>query len=433
MKIPSIAKAGLGGAAILLAGFLAAAPAQASTGVWVPCNSNALIAAINVANSSGGGTINLAPGCTYPLTTANNTITVPAPLGSNGLPVIYTRITLNGFRTTIAGNSSNFRIFFVTGTGKLTLQGLTITGGNTPAPGGGIFNLEGTLTLNHSRVVGNASAGGMMSGGGGIASGTLGTGPVGTTVLNFSQVTGNTTSASGGGVLNHGGTLILNGSQVRGNTSAEGGGGIASGTGMGGFGASILVVNFSQVNGNTANAGGASGPMAGAGGIVNGGTATIKSSTVDGNSAPGAAGGGILNHAVMTIIGSQVNGNSAPANSAGGGNGGGIANLNFGLIPMLGAANGGFLTIIASQIRGNSASGKGGGIVEASVNTDGTSLTAPGNQLTLKFSLVTGNRAALGGGIYAVRGSPVSLRFTLVIRNFPDNCFPPRSVRGCRF
>ena len=118
-----------GGAAILLAGLLAAAPAaQASTGTAVPCKSAALIAAINAANSSGGATINLAPWCTYHLTTANNSAPM---LGATGLPVITSRITMNGFHTTIAGNRSTFRIFLVTGSGNLTLQGLTITGGNT--------------------------------------------------------------------------------------------------------------------------------------------------------------------------------------------------------------------------------------------------------------------------------------------------------------
>ena len=62
--------------------------------------------------------------------------------------MITSPIIVNGFRTTIAGNNSTFRTSLVTSTGNLTLQGLTITGGNTGAPGGGIFNLEGTLTLN---------------------------------------------------------------------------------------------------------------------------------------------------------------------------------------------------------------------------------------------------------------------------------------------
>jgi hypothetical protein len=424
MKTLSMVKAGLGGgAALLLAGFLAAAPARASTGVWVPCNPAALIAAITAANS-GGGTLNLAPGCTYHLTTANNTVTVPAPLGSNGLPVIKSRITLNGFRTTIAGNSSTFRIFFVTGTGKLTLQGLTITGGNTPGPGGGIFNLQGTLIVNHSRVTGNASAGGMMSGGGGIASGTLGAGPAGTTIVNFSQVNRNTTSGSAGGILNHAGTLIVNVSQVNRNTAAGGGGGIASGPGgNGGPGSSKLFVNFSQVNGNTSNGG----PEAGAGGLANGGTAAITGSVIAGNTAPGAAGGGILNHGVMTIKQTRVTGNTAPADSSGDqGLGGGIANINLG--PVTGTFNGGILTITFSQISRNSASGQGGGIFEATITQTGL---AAGGPLVLKFSQVIGNRAAQGGGIFAFPGSPVTLLATLVIANIPGNCFPPGTIAGC--
>ena len=423
MKTLSIVKAALGGgAAILLGGLLAAAPAQASTGRTVPCKTQALIAAINAANSSGGAQINLAPRCTYHLTTASSP---NAMLGDTGLPAITSRITLNGFRTTIAGNGSTFRILLVTGSGKLTLNGLTITGGNTPGPGGGIFNLEGTLVLNHSRVTGNASAGGMMSAGGGIASGTLGSGPVGTAVLNFSRVDHNTTSNSAGGILNHAGTLILNASKVDDNTAAVGGGGIASGPGgQGGPGSSILVVKFSQVNGNTANGG----AMAGAGGISNGGTATITASKVKGNTAPGAPGGGILNHGVMTITGSRVTGNTAPADSAGDqGIGGGIANINLG--PVSGTFNGGILTITASQISRNTASGQGGGIFEATITQTGP---APGGPLTIKFSQVTRNKAAQGGGIFAVPGSPVTLKFTVIAKNIPDNCAPPGTIPGCK-
>jgi predicted outer membrane repeat protein len=105
--------------------------------------------------------------------------------------------------------------------------------------------------------------------------------------------------------------------------------------------------------------------------------------------------------------------------------------LNFAvLIP--GAASGGIQTIAFSQVSHNSASGKGGGILEATVDAQGM-FTLPGNQLTLKFSQVKGNRAAQGGGIYAVKGSPVTLKFTLVIKNHPDNCFPPGSIRSCRY
>jgi len=487
MRTQSIVKAGLGGgAALLLAGFLAAAPAaQASTRISVPCNSAALIAALNNANSGGGATIHLAPWCTYALTTASNSNRM---LGDTGLPVITSRITVTGFHTTISGNRSTFRIFLVTGSGNLTLQGLTITGGHTSSPGGGIFNHGGTLRLNHSTVTGNASSGGMMSAGGGVASGTFatgptgtttlnfsrvtgntasggaggilnhsgtlilnhstvtgntssgggmmsagggifsgtfGTGPAGTATLNFSQVTGNTTSGSGGGILNHSGTLILNFSRVNGNTAAIGGGGIASGPlGSGGIGASRLFVNFSQVNGNTTHGG----PMTGAGGIANAGAATIKASVVEGNTAPGCAGGGILNQGTMTITRSKVNNNTAPTDGAGNhGMGGGIANINLG--PVAGAVNGGILTISSSQVNHNTAAGSGGGIFEATVTKKGH---APGGPLTVTLSLVNGNTAAQGGGIFAVSGSPVTLKLSLVARNNPDNCSPPGSIAGCK-
>jgi hypothetical protein len=102
-------------------------------------------------------------------------------------------------------------------------------------------------------VTGNASEGGMMSAGGGIASGTIGNGPVGTLVLNASQVTGNTTSGDAGGILNHAGTAILNASRVSGNTSGSGGG-IASGPGNpdSPVSGSSLTLNGSRVDHNTA-------------------------------------------------------------------------------------------------------------------------------------------------------------------------------------
>lgn len=425
MKALSIAKTAVGGgAAVLFAGLLAAAPAaQASTGRTVPCKTPALIAAINAANHHGGARIHLAAWCTYHLTKASSP---NAMLGDTGLPVITSRITLTGFHTTIAGNNSTFRILMVAGSGKLTLNGLTITGGNTPGPGGGIFNLEGTLVLNHSRVTGNSSAGGMMAAGGGVASGTLNTGPVGTAVLNFSSVDHNTTTNSAGGILNHGGTLILNASRVADNTAAEGGGGIASGPGgQGGPRSSILVVKFSLISGNAANGG----PMAGAGGIANGGTAAITGSVIWGNTAPGGAGGGILNHGVMTIKGSKVTGNTAPADTAGDqGNGGGIANINLAPVAQ-GAVNGGILTVTFTKISRNTASGAGGGIFEATITKSGPSAGGP---LTLKFSKVTGNKAGQGGGIFAVPGSPVKLKHTVVARNIPGNCAPPGAVPGCK-
>src|SRR5689334_9859299 len=186
MNTISIVKTALGGgAAILLGGLLAATPAQAAAAGSVPCSPAALIAAITAANTAGGGTINLAAGCTYRLTSADN--------GENGLPVITTRIGVNGNGATIAGNSSDFRIFEVDGPGgNLSLQNVTITGGSADI-GGGIENAGGTLTLNHSQVTGNAAT----IAGGGITSATFDPSSVAKLTLNNSSVSNNAQTAGG--------------------------------------------------------------------------------------------------------------------------------------------------------------------------------------------------------------------------------------------
>jgi hypothetical protein len=379
------------GALVAFAG-LPAGVALAGTGSKVPCSgpgggAAGLVAAINAANAAGGGAISLAPGCTYALAAADNS----GPLGANGLPVVTSRITIAGAHSTIARSSSQqFRIVEVDGPGgNLAASGLTITGGDTGGPGGGVFNNAGTLRLNASVVTGNASEGGMMSAGGGIASGTIGAGPLGTLVLNASEVTGNTTSGDAGGILNHAGTAVLNASRVDHNTSGSGGG-IASGPGNpdSPVTASSLTLNGSRVDHNTATEGGGEGA---AGGIANGGLAVIRGSSIDHNSAPGGIGAGIANHGTMTITGSRITGNTAPTDSAGNaGTGGGIANANFGIPPSGGS---GVLTIKGSRVTGNFASGGGGGIVN--------------------------------------QGGTVTLKGTRVAGNVPDNCEPPGTIAGC--
>jgi hypothetical protein len=415
---------------------LTTSAAAAPTAVNVPCSAGAagLVAAITAANSAGGGTVNLAPGCTYVLTTPNNVSTIPMLGGANGLPVISTAITVNGFNTTITRNSTKpFRFFEVDSpNGNLTARGLTLTNGLDPA-GGAILNAEGTVTLTNCKINGNTA----QQGGGGIASGVVNpadVGPIGSLTLNFTQVDNNTVLAAGGmggggGILNHAGTATLNGSAVDGNLSQGGGGGIASGPGeVGAAGGSNLVLNFSEVNDNTSNGG----PEAGAGGIANGGSATLTLSQVNGNTAPGAMGGGILNHGEMTLNLVQVNHNSAPTDQSGDqGNGGGIGNLSFAAV---GATTpSGVLTLNLTTVSGNSASGLGGGIADVGVDAEG-GLTAPAGPLSLRLSALTGNSAGVdGGGIFTVAGagSPVSLILSLVFHNAPDNCVPIGTIKGC--
>ena len=152
------------GALLLVFAFAPVTAASAAPPAFVPCSSGAtgLIAAINAANGGGGGTISLAPGCTYALTTPDN--------GENGLPVVVTPISVFGNGATITGSGA-VRIFEVDGPGgNLSLRNVTLTGGSASDFGGAIFNSSGTVTLNQSVVTGNSA----VTAGGGIASGTFG-------------------------------------------------------------------------------------------------------------------------------------------------------------------------------------------------------------------------------------------------------------------
>jgi hypothetical protein len=380
-------------AASVVVAVLGGATARASSLSIVACSgpgggATGLVAAVNTANASRGGMIILAPGCTYSLTSANN-----MTAGANGLPVVTSPITIIGNGTTIAGNNSNFRIILIAGApgGSLTLNGITVTGGNAsgqqpPASfGGGIFNFAGTLTLNQSVVTGNSAAGA----GGGIASGTMGPGPGATLTLNNSEVSWNTVPPSGmggGGILSISGTLTLNNSTIDHN-SGSGGGGIASGNGNGGGPGSFITINNSVISDNNATGG----AQTGGAGISNGSTLEMNNTRLTGNNADGGLGGGLLNHATATLNNVSSTGNSAAI-------GAGIANVNLQGIP------------------------------------EGT---PPVPALTMNNGDVTGNTASVaGGGIANVSpfGAPlgsVTLRNTQVNGNSPNNCIPVGSIAGC--
>lgn len=156
----------------------------------------ALIAAITAANGTAEpNVINLAPGATYTLTAANNGGPGPAITdGATGLPIVTSRIVVNGNGATIersgAPGTPDFRIFRVMAGGDLTLDRVTIRGGrgvngggllndiaatsrllnstvtdNGGAEGGGIFNFRGTLSIVNSTISHNVGFG-LRTGGG---------------------------------------------------------------------------------------------------------------------------------------------------------------------------------------------------------------------------------------------------------------------------
>jgi hypothetical protein len=481
MKMTRLAVATAGVVSVALLSVAAASGKPPAPPIKVACSQQALVDAINAANSAGGGNLNLAHKCDYQLTSSPDD-------SENGLPPITTAIKMDGRQATIDGTNS-FRDLEVDGPdGSLSAHDLTITGGSADA-GGGIANFGGAVTLDHSKVTGNAAVmagggiasaslnpdfspsstvatlmvrnswvsdnqqtldgpdggaggGGIMNldgtamldhtqvngndaegfEGGGIASGDyLGLGGETSLTVDHSQVNGNTAPiAGGGGIQNLLGSATVDHSQVDGN-SALNAGGISSGN-MGGPGTAELDVSHSEINGNTATAGpGPEGPPVAAGGIANGSEAVIDHSKVDHNSAPNGAGAGIVNHAMMTISHSEVNRNTAAASGAPG-SGGGIFNAQG--PPFATPAD--VLNIDHSKIDDNSAGGWGGGIANGLPGTG----PGAGGAVTLTHSEVRHNHAADGGGIFN-RGGTVTLTGSKVTDNKVDNCEPTNSITGC--
>jgi hypothetical protein len=137
---------------------------------------------------------------------------------------------------------SNFRIFHITPSHTVTIQGLAITNGNPLSPGfgGRILNDGATLSVINCTLSGNHAA---LSGGGidnfaGESSATLG--------VESSTLTGNLADDYGGGIANlvsgmNNATLTINNSTLSANTGQFSGGGIFNESGGGS--ASVTVTN----------------------------------------------------------------------------------------------------------------------------------------------------------------------------------------------
>jgi hypothetical protein len=199
-------------AAFALLSAAVATPDRAAADTPVACSEAALVSAVNLANSTGGGALALASGCTYTLTSAAG-----SGAGPSGLPAIITPIRMTGAAGTVITRdptAPQFRIAEVDGAaqrpgadGQLTLNSITVDGGDAGfGVGGGIANLQGTVTLNGVRVTGNHAA----FGGGLYNEGQL--------TLFVGLVTGNAADLEGGGVYNQAGQVFRRGTGIAGNS-----------------------------------------------------------------------------------------------------------------------------------------------------------------------------------------------------------------------
>jgi hypothetical protein len=286
-----------------------------------------LAAAITAANTdtatsgcpagSGADTLVLPVGETITLTTTADTTD-----GNTGLPLVTSVITIAGQGSTLErdpGAVDFFRLLAVGSGGNLTVQALTLQGGNTASYGGGLRNNFGSVTIVNSTLSGNTAG----DDGSGVSNfnGSL-------TIVN-STLSGNTAAGDGGGVSNHTGSVTIANSTLSGNASILGGGV---------FNDSTLTLSQSALSGNTS-----SGSGGGVANVAAAGTAslTLANCTFSGNTA--FTGGGVANMltsgtASLTITHCTLTGNFAIDLANGGG----------------GVYNSGSLTLAHALIAGNS-------------------------------------------------------------------------------
>jgi hypothetical protein len=208
------------GATVIAGGMAALTPAAWAITIPVACSEDALVAAVNLANStSAADTLVLAGGCTYVLTSAHGGLT-------DGLPVITTPIEMIGPATITRSSLLPFRIAEVSPTGSLTLTtSVVLTKGSAVGDGGAILN-HGAVTLTNSTLIGNTATGN----GGGLANADTPSGTAPAATFTRSPVFDNTALLRGGGIYNGvRGTLTTTGvsgspMSVLGNSGSQGGG-----------------------------------------------------------------------------------------------------------------------------------------------------------------------------------------------------------------
>jgi hypothetical protein len=141
-------------------------------------------------------------------------------------------LTLNGGGNTIQQTAG--RVINSTTTGSITVEGLTITGGNVGGPLGGGISAAGAVSVVDSTITGNTV---------GVEGGGIGT--TGSVTLTNSTVAGNHSGDPGGGIQASSATIVN--STITNNTSAVSGGGVS---------ATSVSLAYATVVANTGSGGG---------------------------------------------------------------------------------------------------------------------------------------------------------------------------------
>ncbi|MBM4247271.1 MAG: right-handed parallel beta-helix repeat-containing protein [Deltaproteobacteria bacterium] len=368
-----------------------------------------LAAAMDAANANGEpDTINLPAG----------TYTITARYGPQaGLPDVDSEIALIGAgaastEITRATTAPFFRLLNVTENGRLRLEGLTLSRGDSSSTPGGALRSDGAVTVKDCAFRGNSS---FLQPGGAIFS-IAAPGSSGLTIES-SQLTGN--SGGGASAILAVGDLTLRGVQVTGNSD-----GYAGAVRWLGPTRAVIIDTLIQDN----SGGGLElGDLFGTTGI-----AEVVRTTVDGNT--NGAGMDLAGNDVQVFVTDSTISNNVPTGIrvstkvtlrrvtvSGNGSAGGTFGFGGGIdvSPIFGGAD---LTIDSTTISGNSAPASGGGIY----------VRGPlphGQRVRISRSTITGNTAGSngtgsGGGI-AAPADNVDLIDTIVAGNVDQSGAAP--------
>jgi len=362
-----------------------------SSATSVPCDTDALIEALIMANANNGGTLTLTRQCTYTLT---------ANQDGNGLPLIQQPITIVGNNAVIVRppSAAGFRVFTVDVGGNLTLQDLTVAGGNdlsAVAGGGGIWvKRGGTSNLIRTTLSHNSS----QTRGGGIFN-------EGSTTVTDSTITDG--AALDGAAINNAGFLTLDGTKLLDSN--------ARGNGAGIYNTGTAVVKYSTLSHNSAT---------GQGGAFyesSLGTATVSNSTLNDNRAV-VTGGAVTNEGTFTLTDSKVTYNSATGSGGAFFNDKQLVVQNSKITSNITQANGGALfnsTADASAVlrhdeitanRALGATSQAGGVFNSA------------GSVALTMTRVSDNSSTIGPGGFFTTNALVTLdNVSLIIGNRPTN------------
>jgi predicted outer membrane repeat protein len=307
-------------------------------------------------------------------------------------------------------------------TAPVTISGVTITGGFANF-GAGLQVNNGIVVVNDSTISGNkaATTTPAASGGGGI--GVLGRSFTASQQLTLNRVTvsGNTTTARGGGIY-AAGPVTINDSTFTGNSATVQGGGaylaklVAADTPTL---TSADTTTGSTFSNNTSGTGG--GVVVTAGGVLNlGSLASITGNTAvnggglyitEGNATFPPAGTVVLDG--TTVTGNKANGGAVAA----GGNGG--AAFNSGSLTIQNHASFSGNQAVQSSNATNAFRGHGGAIVNVSFVGGNPQLTV--SDSTITGGLPAGFNATFGGAISQVSPTPVSISNSTLTGNVGFN------------